>query len=66
MLGCSNAAAAWASRVNLRDVSQLRRQKLEGDSPSELYILGLIYDTHSTSTQFLDDVVSSCNSAAFL
>ena len=41
----------------LRIPRQLRRQKLEGDCPFELCVLGLIDDTHTAFAEFFDYLI---------
>ena len=38
---------------------QLTRQKLEGDRPLELRVLGLVHDAHPAFPEFLEDSVVS-------
>jgi hypothetical protein len=43
----------------LQITSQLRRQKLEGDSSLKLCVLGLVHDAHPAFAQFRDNLIAA-------
>src|SRR5271157_2299873 len=56
------AGLALEAAQRLAVFSQLFRQKLEGDQPLQLAILGLIDDTHAPATDLLNDaIVADCS-----